>query len=113
MEDRAGSLLALTEEAPADIETYRDITIQIGRAMIMWIADQWRDYEVVDASGGEKLERWGSYLLIRPESPDHLEYAEGQPGLEESQRPLPPQQKGRRPVGVLRLPQQWISATGS
>lgn len=33
----------------------------------MWIADQWKDYEVLDASMGEKLERWGKYLLIRPD----------------------------------------------
>ncbi len=33
----------------------------------MWIADQWRDYEVLDTSDGEKLERWGSYRLIRPD----------------------------------------------
>ena len=33
----------------------------------MWIADQWKDYEVLDASAGEKLERWGKYLLVRPD----------------------------------------------
>ncbi|MCH4035195.1 MAG: class I SAM-dependent methyltransferase [Lachnospiraceae bacterium] len=33
----------------------------------MWIADQWKDYEVLDTSRGEKLERWGSYRLIRPD----------------------------------------------
>ena len=33
----------------------------------MWIADQWKDYEVIDTSRGEKLERWGDYLLIRPD----------------------------------------------
>lgn len=33
----------------------------------MWIADNWKDYEVLDCSGGEKLERWGDYLLIRPD----------------------------------------------
>ncbi len=33
----------------------------------MWIADQWKDYEVIDTSGGEKLERWGKYLLVRPD----------------------------------------------
>ena len=33
----------------------------------MWIADQWKDYEVLDTSGGEKLERWGDYLLVRPD----------------------------------------------
>ena len=33
----------------------------------MWIADTWKDYEVLDTSGGEKLERWGAYTLIRPD----------------------------------------------
>lgn len=33
----------------------------------MWIADQWKDYEVLDTSGGEKLERWGNYFLVRPD----------------------------------------------
>lgn len=33
----------------------------------MWIADGWKDYEVIDTSSGEKLERWGDYLLIRPD----------------------------------------------
>ncbi len=33
----------------------------------MWIADNWKDYEVLDASCGEKLERWGDYILVRPD----------------------------------------------
>lgn len=33
----------------------------------MWIADGWKEYEVLDASSKEKLERWGEYLLIRPD----------------------------------------------
>ena len=33
----------------------------------MWIADQWKDYEVLDCSKGEKLERWGKYHLLRPD----------------------------------------------
>ena len=33
----------------------------------MWIADGWKDYEVIDTSCGEKLERWGDYLLVRPD----------------------------------------------
>lgn len=33
----------------------------------MWIANQWKDYEVIDCSGGEKLERWGEYKLVRPD----------------------------------------------
>jgi len=33
----------------------------------MWIADKWEDYELLDCSGGEKLERWGSFTLVRPD----------------------------------------------
>ena len=33
----------------------------------MFIANHWKDYEVIDTSGGEKLERWGKYLLVRPD----------------------------------------------
>ena len=33
----------------------------------MWIANQWKDYEVIDCSAGEKLERWGKYKLLRPD----------------------------------------------
>ncbi len=33
----------------------------------MWLADQWKEYEVIDCSRGEKLERWGDYILLRPD----------------------------------------------
>ena len=33
----------------------------------MWIADHWKDYEVIDTSCGEKLERWARYILLRPD----------------------------------------------
>ena len=33
----------------------------------MWVADKWKDFELLDCSRGEKLERWGGYTLIRPD----------------------------------------------
>ena len=33
----------------------------------MWIANDWKEYEVIDTSCGEKLERWGKYTLVRPD----------------------------------------------
>lgn len=33
----------------------------------MWISDKWQDFELIDCSRGEKLERWGSYYLVRPD----------------------------------------------
>lgn len=33
----------------------------------MWVAEGWKDYELLDCGGGEKLERWGDKLLVRPD----------------------------------------------
>lgn len=33
----------------------------------MRAAEHWKDYELLDASSGERLERWGDILLIRPD----------------------------------------------
>lgn len=33
----------------------------------MWFSENWKDYELLDASDGERLERWGKYILIRPD----------------------------------------------
>ncbi len=33
----------------------------------MWISDKWSDYELIDCTDGERLERWGKYVLIRPD----------------------------------------------
>jgi 23S rRNA (cytosine1962-C5)-methyltransferase len=33
----------------------------------MWLSDKWKDYELLDASDGERLERWGGYTLVRPD----------------------------------------------
>lgn len=32
-----------------------------------YIADAWKDFSVLDAGDGEKLERWGEYVLRRPD----------------------------------------------
>lgn len=62
----------------------------------MWIADQWKDYQVLDTSKGEKLERWGDYLLVRPDPQVIWDTPKKNPGLEKDEWPLPPQQEGRR-----------------
>ena len=33
----------------------------------MRVAGGWKDYELLDASSGERLERWGNYVLVRPD----------------------------------------------
>ena len=33
----------------------------------MYLSNNWSDYEIIDAGNGEKLERWGSVILLRPD----------------------------------------------
>ena len=33
----------------------------------MWLANDWKDVEVIDTAGGEKRERWGDIILCRPD----------------------------------------------
>ncbi len=33
----------------------------------MNLANEWKDYEIIDMANGEKLERWGNITLIRPD----------------------------------------------
>lgn len=44
----------------------------------MWIADGWKDYEVIDTSCGEKLERWGGLSSGEAGSAGYLGYAQGE-----------------------------------
>ena len=34
---------------------------------MIWISDEWKDYEILDATDGERLERWGKHILVRPD----------------------------------------------
>ena len=33
----------------------------------MWQAENWKDYELIDCSDGQRLERWKDYILVRPD----------------------------------------------
>ena len=37
------------------------------RGDIVLLANEWKDYELIDCSNGEKLERWGNVVLLRPD----------------------------------------------
>ncbi len=34
---------------------------------MMWLSNEWKDYQVLDTANGEKLERWGDFTCIRPD----------------------------------------------
>ena len=62
----------------------------------MWIANDWKEYEVIDASCGEKLERWGNYILVRPDPQVIWDTPKARPWLEKYERTLSQKQKRRR-----------------
>ena len=33
----------------------------------MHLANEWKDYEILELYNGEKVERWGEIILIRPD----------------------------------------------
>lgn len=33
----------------------------------MWIENDWSDYRILDCGGGEKVEKWADYTLVRPD----------------------------------------------
>ena len=73
----------------------------------MWIADGWKDYEVLDTSGGEKLERWGDYLLVRPDPQVIWNTKKENPGWKKKNGHYHRSAKGGGEWEFFDLPQQW------
>ncbi len=73
----------------------------------MWTADKWSDYEVLDTSGGEKLERWGKYLLVRPDPQVIWNTPKTNPGWEKRNGHYHRSSKGGGEWEFFRLPDEW------
>ena len=73
----------------------------------MWIADQWKDYEVLDTSEGEKLERWGDYLLVRPDPQVIWNTPKELPGWRKMNGHYHRSSKGGGEWEFFDLPKQW------
>ena len=73
----------------------------------MWIADNWKDYEILDCSGGEKLERWGNYLLVRPDPQVIWDTPKKNRGWKEMNGHYHRSKKGGGEWECFSLPQQW------
>ena len=73
----------------------------------MWTADKWKDYEVLDTSCGEKLERWGKYLLIRPDPQVIWNTPKINPGWQKKNGHYHRSSKGGGEWEFFRLPDEW------
>lgn len=73
----------------------------------MWIADNWKDYEVIDTSCGEKLERWGKYLLVRPDPQVLWDTKKEHKGWKKMNGHYHRSSKGGGEWDFFDLPEQW------
>lgn len=73
----------------------------------MWLADGWNDYEVIDTSGGEKLERWGDYILVRPDPQVIWNTPRQAPGWKKKNAHYHRSSKGGGQWEFIDLPEQW------
>ena len=73
----------------------------------MWIADGWKDYEVIDCSDGEKLERWGKYILLRPDPQVLWSTSKKNPSWNKLNGHYHRSNKGGGEWEFFSLPKQW------
>lgn len=73
----------------------------------MWIAENWNDYEVIDTSCGEKLERWGTYLLVRPDPQVIWNTPKNHKGWRKMNGHYHRSSKGGGEWEFFNLPEQW------
>ena len=73
----------------------------------MLLADHWNDYEVLDCSGGEKLERWGEYTLIRPDPQVIWNTPRDLPGWRSPNAHYHRSSRGGGEWEFFDLPEQW------
>ena len=73
----------------------------------MWLADQWNDYEVIDCSKGEKLERWGDYLLVRPDPQVIWDTPKKETGWHKMNGHYHRSSKGGGEWEFFQLPKEW------
>ena len=73
----------------------------------MWIADGWKEYQVIDASCGEKLEKWGKYTLVRPDPQVIWDTPKKEPGWKKRNGHYHRSAKGGGEWEFFDLPKQW------
>ena len=79
----------------------------------MWIADKWKDYELLDTSDGERLERWGKYVLVRPDPQIIWKNAANHPAWRSADGVYKRSSSGGGKWVKNKLPEQWQIKYGS
>ena len=78
----------------------------------MWGADRWEDYELLDTSDGERLERWGKLILIRPDPQVIWKNAARHPAWKQADGIYRRSHAGGGSWVQSRLPESWTVGYG-
>ena len=78
----------------------------------MWLSDKWRDFELLDCSEGEKLERWGQYTLRRPDPQAIWSTPRTHPGWEKAEAAYARSSSGGGKWVKARVPEAWQISYG-
>lgn len=73
----------------------------------MWVANNWKDYQVIDCSSGEKLERWGNYTLVRPDPQVIWDTPKKEKGWKKMNGHYHRSKKGGGEWEFFDLPEEW------
>ena len=79
----------------------------------MWTAQHWTDYKVLDASSGEKLERWGKYVLVRPDPQVIWKTPKEKSGWTQYNARYHRSSSGGGSWEIRKLPEQWMISYGN
>ena len=72
----------------------------------MWTSEHWKDYELLDCGGGQRLERWGKQILVRPD-PQAIWQPAGSPMWKKADATYHRSKTGGGHWEVRQLPEQW------
>jgi 23S rRNA (cytosine1962-C5)-methyltransferase len=79
----------------------------------MWLAENWKDYEILDTSSGEKLERWGKYILLRPDPQVIWNTERTAPEWKKLNAHYHRSKRGGGEWEFMKLPEQWSISYGA
>ena len=79
----------------------------------MWVSKNWKDYKLVDASDGERLEKWGKYSLVRPDPQVIWKNAKRSPLWQKADAGYHRSRSGGGAWSENRLPEKWTIGYGS
>ena len=73
----------------------------------MFVADNWKDYKILETSDGEKLENWGTYTLVRPDPQVIWSGQKRNPGWKKRNAHYHRSNKGGGEWEFFDLPESW------